>query len=81
MPLTGRCGNNAEAWTRFSAGEGAKATASTTEHGYLFVAAGARSIQGLLIRRRLADGEPARYLCFALPGTALAGQVAVAGRR
>jgi SRSO17 transposase len=71
----------AEAWTRLSAGAGAKG-----ERLYDWVRVPIRPLSEpgrywLLVRRRISDGELAHYLCFCPPDTSLAELVAVAGRR
>jgi SRSO17 transposase len=70
-----------DAWTRLSAGHGAKGPRL-----YDWARVPVRPLSEsdrywLLVRRRLADGELAHYLCFTPPGTAMADLVAVAGRR
>jgi SRSO17 transposase len=70
-----------DAWTRLSAGTGAKGPRL-----YDWARVSIRPLSQpdrywLLIRRRLTDGDLAHYLCFAPPGTALAELVDVAGRR
>jgi SRSO17 transposase len=70
-----------DAWTRLSAGHGAKGY-----RVYDWARIPIRPLSEpdrywLLLRRRLSDGELAHYLCFAPPRTALTDLVAVAGRR
>src|SRR5947209_5674059 len=70
-----------DAWTRLSAGHGAKGP-----RVYDWARIPIRPLSQpdrywLLVRRRLTDGELAHCLCFTPPGAALADLVAVAGRR
>jgi SRSO17 transposase len=70
-----------QAWTRLSAGAGAKGPRI-----YDWVRLPIRPLAEpdrywLLVRRRLTDGELAHYLCFCPPETSLADLVAVAGQR
>ena len=77
--LSAGLGENA--WTRLSAGDGAKG-----RRVYDWARVPIRPLSEpdrywLLVRRRLTDGELAHYLCFAPPRTPLHQFVAVAGRR
>jgi SRSO17 transposase len=71
----------ADGWHRLSAGDGAKGPRQSDWACLPFRGAPERWQKGLLIRRRLGDGELTFYLTCAPEGTALADLVHVAGAR
>jgi SRSO17 transposase len=70
-----------DAWSRLSAGEGAKGARLYDWARVPIRPLSERGRYWLLIRRRISDGELAHYLCFAPPDATLADLVSVAGRR
>ena len=69
------------AWTRRSAGEGAKGPRIYDWARVPIRPFSEPDRYWLLVRRRLTDGELAHYLCFCPPQTPLDELVAIAGRR